>query len=368
MRGLIDKLALFFVSLLLIPPEKVSFETAALSVSVFVICCVTTVIDRRWARIAAAVLFFVMCMFYPQTALLVAPIAYTLAESRDKKQMLCILPAVVLSYIGSGLRMGLCVTAYVMLADVLCNRRLNFEDKDSELKFTRDSGVENSLVLMERNKRLIEQQNNEINMATLKERNRIAREIHDNVGHVLSRSLLQLGAVMAVTKNDEKMTALLRPVRESMDLALDSIRNSVHDLRDDSIDLKTTAEEILKPLEGSYKIYRQYDFSYNVDKDIKLCFIAVLKEAVTNIIRHSDADTVSVTMTEHPTFMQLVVDDNGKSSKRPDSEGMGLSNIRERVKMLDGIINITTTGGFRIFITIPKQNDKENEHEDNSSR
>ena len=365
MRGLVDKLILFFLSLLLLPQSELGFRAAAFALGVFGLCCVVSLFGKRAVRLAAAAVYIVGCAFYPQAALLAAPFAYCIFDSRDKREAFCLVPVLAVAFT-VGLREGICCLAYIMLAAVLCYRRVIFEDKDSELKSTRDHGVENSLVLLERNKRLIEQQNSEINMATLRERNRIAREIHDNVGHVLSRSLLQLGAVMAVTKNDEKMTSLLQPVRESMDLALDSIRKSVHDLRDDSIDLKTTAEEILKPLEGSYKIDRQYNFSDSVDKETKLCFIAVLKEAVTNIIRHSDADTVSVTMTEHPAFMQLVIDDNGKNSKRPDSEGMGLANMRERVKMLDGIINITTEGGFRIFITIPKK-DKENDNEDHSS-
>ena len=367
MRGLVDKLTLFLLSLMLLPRNGQGFTSAAVAVAVFTLCCVLSVFNSRPVRIAGAAVYLFGCCCFPQASLLAAPISYCIFDGRDKREALCLVPIAAMSFT-LGLQNGLCCLFYILLSAVLCYRRVTFEDKDSELKTTRDHGVENSLVLMERNKRLIEQQNSEINMATLRERNRIAREIHDNVGHVLSRSLLQLGAVMAVTKNDEKMTSLLQPVRESMDLALDSIRKSVHDLRDDSIDLKTTAEEILKPLEGSYKVYTQYDFSDSIDKDVKLCFIAVLKEAVTNIIRHSDADTVSVTMTEHPVFMQLVIDDNGSSSKRPDSEGMGLANMRERVKMLDGIINITAEGGFRIFITIPKKNDKEKDDEDNSSR
>ena len=354
MRGLIDKVILFFISLLLLPSADVGFETAALALFVFIMCALISAFDKLWVRLAAAAVYFAVCCLWNEASLLIAPFAYCVFEGRDKRADICIIPSVFAAFF-VGAKEGVCCIIFVLLSAVLCYRRVSFEDKDEELKRTRDSGVENSLVLLERNKRLIEQQNAEINMATLKERNRIAREIHDNVGHVLSRSLLQLGAVMAVTKNDEQMSALLQPVRESMDLALDSIRKSVHDLRDDSIDLKTAFEDILKPLEGNYTIKKQYNFSDSVDKDTKLCFIAVLKEAVTNTIRHSDADSISVSVTEHPAFMQLIIDDNGTQSKGSDGEGMGLSNIKERVRMLEGIINITTENGYRIFITVPKK-------------
>ncbi|MBO6140320.1 MAG: sensor histidine kinase [Ruminococcus sp.] len=354
MRGLIDKVILFFISLFLLPVSCEGFYMAAFSLAVFIGCALISAFPKTYVRLAVSAAYFAVCCFYHEAALLCAPLIYCVFESEDKREMLCAFPMITIAYL-VGAREGILCTVYAALAAVLCYRRVTFEQKDSELKVTRDYGVENSLVLIERNKRLIEQQNNEINMATLKERNRIAREIHDNVGHVLSRSLLQLGAVMAVTKNDEKMTALLQPVRESMDLALDSIRKSVHDLRDDSISLKAAAEDILKPLEDNYTVKKQYDFSDSIDKDAKLCIIAVLKEAVTNTIRHSDADTISVSITEHPAFVQLIIDDNGTKQAPSDGEGMGLSNMRERVKMLDGIINITSEKGFRIFITIPKK-------------
>ena len=62
----------------------------------------------------------------------------------------------------------------------------------------RDTSTELSLVMREKNRKLLEEQDTEIYMATLKERNRIAREIHDNVGHMLSRAILQMGALSTV--------------------------------------------------------------------------------------------------------------------------------------------------------------------------
>ena len=69
-----------------------------------------------------------------------------------------------------------------------------------ELIRIRDSGEELNLMLKEKNQSLLEKQDYEIYLATLKERNRIAREIHDNVGHMLSRSILMTGALLTVEK------------------------------------------------------------------------------------------------------------------------------------------------------------------------
>ena len=62
----------------------------------------------------------------------------------------------------------------------------------------------------QKNKELLEKQDYEIQVATLNERNRIAREIHDSVGHLLSRSILQLGALKAVHRQEPELNAQLR--------------------------------------------------------------------------------------------------------------------------------------------------------------
>ena len=75
--------------------------------------------------------------------------------------------------------------------------RQNLQLKE-ELKVLHDDQTEKDMIQKEHDRMLMENQNNMIYMATLKERNRIAREIHDNVGHTLTRSILQLGAIKAI--------------------------------------------------------------------------------------------------------------------------------------------------------------------------
>lgn len=354
MQGLSDKIILFFIGImmLVVYADGVGAVTSALFV--FCICALATAFKNIKVYIPLAVGYFVLCCFYKQAALILPPFVYCCYDANKPKRMLMFAPFVPM-FFRSGVKSGLLTLLCCLLACELANRLQQLENKKAELKKTRDTGVERSILLTERNRHLIAQQNAEIQMATLKERNRIAREIHDNVGHVLSRSVLQLGAIMAVTKDDEKWGSLLQPLRESLDSAMNSIRKSVHDLRDDSIDLKLSAQEILEPLKSSYTVTQQYDFSDNIDIKIKLCFLSVLKEAVTNIIRHSNADRIDVSMIEHPAFMQLVISDNGTVSKNEDKhEGMGLSNMKERVRLLEGNINITDDKGYRIFITVPK--------------
>ena len=94
--------------------------------------------------------------------------------------------------------------------------------------------------------KLLEKQDYEIQVATLNERNRIAREIHDSVGHLLSRSILQLGALKAVHRQEPELNAQLDTLKSTLSQAMDSIRESVHDLHEESIDLRSQLETLCR--------------------------------------------------------------------------------------------------------------------------
>lgn len=228
----------------------------------------------------------------------------------------------------------------------------------TELIRTVDNSHELSRVLQAKNQDLIERQDTEIYMATLRERNRIAREIHDNVGHMLSRSILQTGALLAVN-TDERQTPMLLSLKDTLDTAMSSIRSSVHDLHEDSVDLPHAIAEILKPLAG-YTLQYEYDLSPDVPQSLKYCMISIVKEAVSNILRHSNADTVTLILREHPAFYQIFIQDNGRgvsSYAVGENSGIGLIGMRERLAAFSGTLDISTETGFRLFIHIPKQNE-----------
>ena len=96
---------------------------------------------------------------------------------------------------------------------------------------TRDEMREASLNLERQNRELMEKQRfYEIQVATLRERNRIAREIHDNVGHLLTRSLFQVKALRITVQDQPQTEAQLAAVNDTLTEAMNRIRESVHDL------------------------------------------------------------------------------------------------------------------------------------------
>lgn len=230
------------------------------------------------------------------------------------------------------------------------------EHLETLIKHLRDSSMEQEIALKKQNHQLIENQNDALYIATLQERNRIAREIHDNVGHMLSRSILQLGALLSICK-DETLRPHLITLKDTLNEAMTNIRNSVHDLHDESVRLDISINNLLQaftfcPVKFTYKVDKP------VPKTIKYCFLSIIKEALNNIMKHSNATNATLIVKEHFAFYQLIIEDNGTTSLISNTlnthNGIGLTSMRERVAANQGVIHITTDQGFRIFITIPK--------------
>lgn len=250
---------------------------------------------------------------------------------------------------------GIYIILLSALAMIIQYIILRNESLSYELKRLRDTSKEHELLIEEKNRRLIEKQDSEIYTATLKERNRIAREIHDNVGHMLTRSILQVGAIKTINSN-ETLKEPLEGLHETLNTAMTNIRNSVHDLHDESVDLLAAIREITDNV-NTVDIKLDYDMDRDVPKNIKYCFISITKEAVNNMLKHSNATRMNILMQEHPAFYQLLIHDNGTNVNINVTEGIGLTNMRDRIKNLNGNIKISTDDGFKILISIIKNGD-----------
>lgn len=219
-----------------------------------------------------------------------------------------------------------------------------------DLHHIRDESKEKTLALHQRNQALIEKQNADIHAATLSERNRIAREIHDNVGHMLTRSILQVGALKIVNHNAD-LQQPIEDLQKTLNTAMTSVRTSVHDLHDDAIDLYSSICELTQAV-TSPTIKLDYDMGERIPKEVKYAFIAIVKEAINNIQKHSNATSAQIQLREHPGFFLLHIADNGNNMKHTRSNGIGLSNMEERIRALGGTIRFYTDNGFRISIMI----------------
>jgi len=225
------------------------------------------------------------------------------------------------------------------------------QELDATNKEIRDANTSQKLVLVNKNQKLLEQQNEMLHLTKLQERNRIARDIHDIIGHSLSRALLQTGALAAINQ-DPQLKPAIEELKVNLTDSMNQVRNSIHDLKDDSVDLKVAVTDILAA--SGFETSLNYDVGTPVPNMVKNCFLIVLKESVTNTRKHSDATKVTLTIAEHPAMYQFLLLDNGTTPPAATGHGIGLQNINERVAELGGYCRMNYQNGFRTFITIPK--------------
>lgn len=258
----------------------------------------------------------------------------------------------------------LLLTAILSIAATLLSlRTAQLEREQKRMRRTRDKLQERALALEARNRDLADRQDYEIELATLAERARIAREIHDNVGHQLTRASLQAEALRVVHADEPGVAVDFADVKRTVDEALQLVRASVHALNDNAVDLSVQLERIVEGArsDGGPQIELEV-LAEHAPANVANCFAAVLREALSNTMRHACAQTVTVRCMKHPSFYQLIVTDDGvggtQTGGRGVAEGMGLGSMRERVEALGGTFTAgprAGVGGWRVFATVPKQ-------------
>ena len=254
----------------------------------------------------------------------------------------------------------LLTTILSVAATLLSLRTAQLEREQQRMRRIRDELQERALALEARNRDLADRQDYEVELATLAERARIAREIHDNVGHQLTRASLQAEALRVIHAG---VAADFADVKHTVDEALQLVRTSVHALNDNAVDLSVQLERIVEGArsDGGPQIELEV-MTEHAPANVANCFAAVLREALSNTMRHACAHTAAVRCMEHPSFYQLIVTDDGmggtQTGGRGAAEGMGLGSMRERVEALGGTFTAgprAGVGGWRVFATVPKQ-------------
>lgn len=359
-----DKLLLFFSCFILYLLE-VHWEYSIIPVLLAVIASsLSTYMEDRRLKLGFFLIYIACCQLIPYCFVFLPLIIYDIAYYDYQFLSLLILFPFFLNFNYFSPAIIAITILFFILSWIIKYRSLTYQRIRLEYNELQDTSKELALLQEQKNQSILENQDYEINVATLNERNRISKDIHDNIGHLLSRSLLQIGALLTITK-EETTREGLTSLKDSISSGMDSIRSSIHNMHDESIDLYTVIDTLVKDFTFS-KINFEYDLKSSPDIKLKYTFIAIIKEGLANIIKHSNATKVQISLREHPAMYQLILSDNGVIEDTKQlrlkrlfenqvyQEGMGIQNITDRVRSFQGNINFNFEEGFRIFISIPK--------------
>ena len=194
----------------------------------------------------------------------------------------------------------------------------------------------------------------------LSERNRLAREIHDGVGHYLTVIHMQIQAAIAILNTDtSKAMEILTNAQHQSQGALIDIRKSINALKDSTIDnipfadrvnqlIQNTATDLLKIELYVTGIPQKASFP------LELALFRIIQEGIQNCIKHSDASRLIIRMNYQANLLELNISDNGKNVTDYEA-GFGLMGMEERIREFGGNIfhEINENGGFNIQIKVP---------------
>ncbi|MGF1570486.1 MAG: sensor histidine kinase [Nodosilinea sp.] len=200
------------------------------------------------------------------------------------------------------------------------------------------------------------------NQATLQERNRIAREIHDSLGHALTaQTILLENALLFLPPQADRAKDYLITATESAYGALREVSKSVSTLRTNPLQdapLSTTIPALVKDMCQPAHIVPDYlvELPQSLPEDISLALFRIVQEALTNTVKHSQAHLVQVRLIAKTDRLHLQVLDNGKGfDPSKNTSGFGLRGMRERATALGGTCQIWSAPGTgcRISVILP---------------
>jgi len=190
------------------------------------------------------------------------------------------------------------------------------------------------------------------NQAALQERNRIAREIHDSVGHYLTAQSIQLeNAVVFLAQDPPKAQGYVKEAQRLGKEALKDVRHSVSALRADPLKGKTleaALRELLQEVKQTTGIRLEAKFKVKsaISKKCSTALYRVVQEALTNVARHSQATRVQVYVMEVSGMVCLRLQDNGRGFERDlNSTGFGLQGMQDRIQAIGGRFEIKSEMG-----------------------
>ncbi|MFF2158220.1 response regulator [Paenibacillus chitinolyticus] len=208
---------------------------------------------------------------------------------------------------------------------------------------------------------VLEQYMSQVERVTLlEERNRLAKDLHDTMGHSYTSLIMGLETLrpdIATEEGEHKLEALLAVTRKSMG----EVRDFLHGMgaSDEMSSLRQALEQLAREFEASSGVtvsLRVLGEETALPQQAKMTFYRCLQEALTNAVRHGRAAEIQATLQFEPRQTRLEVRDNGEGSESL-SEGFGLKAMKERAASLQGQVSVYSEKGVgtTVTCTLPRQ-------------
>ena len=305
--------------------------------------------EKRYAYLIFTVIIYMLCNF--NITSLLSMVSFSDYISFFNSEMQSILIAVVNSL--NTISIVLFITIMVMMIIKEVNESRRVLQLNGELQLA--------------NKQLMEYASLQEKMGETKERNRLAREIHDTLGHTLTSISMGIEASLTIMDEQPELSKTqLERLSKTARQGLTDVRRSVKHLRPDALErhtLKDAIEQMIndfQSLSGIEIRFACHTPTLNFEQDEEDTIYRIIQECITNSVRHGNATKIFVSIAVNPDTIIVLIEDNGRGSKKIQY-GFGLHHMQERVALLNGTIRIYGLDGFVVVVEIPYR--KENIHD-----
>lgn len=195
-----------------------------------------------------------------------------------------------------------------------------------------------------------------------KERNRIAHELHDSIGHGIAGVIFQLEAAARIfSKDGNKALEIIKLCSKKLSETLDTMRNTVYNIRPENGSGLDAVKQVIDEFRFcSVEFSHTGDFSTISATNLRI-IIADIKEALTNVSKYSNATCVNINISVGKKYIRLSIEDNGAGCSNIQ-EGLGISGMRERAATVGGTFAADGKHNFCIVCTLPVTERNECDH------
>lgn len=214
-------------------------------------------------------------------------------------------------------------------------------------------------LIEEKNQTLVQYAKQIETFTQVEERNRMARDLHDTLGHSFISYILGLDAIhYLIDSKPDEAKKKIEELRLHASASLDQIRETIHQIGTNTeIQLKSNFSTIINEFSKytNTKVnFNVYGEEYTLLHPIRMALLRCLQECLTNAKRHGFADEISIQLSFLDDQVALRVDDNGLGMDEV-SFGFGLTSLKERIETLNGEVQIKSSmnEGTSVFCKIP---------------
>ncbi len=195
-------------------------------------------------------------------------------------------------------------------------------------------------------------------MGKTEERNRLAREIHDTLGHTLTGISAGVDACLTIfDSNPEAVKKQLSVISKVTRDGITEVRKSVSELRPDT-QRSVSLEQSIRDMINDMRLMTKAEISFHrntplkFDEDEENTVYRIVQESITNSLRHGNASKIDVDITRKESKLYISVKDNGSGCK-DIKKGFGTRHMIERVRMLNGTVSFNGDDGFTVEAVLP---------------